>query len=1029
MTQQQPDLEAIRAQLRDARGPQFWRSLDQLADAPAFRELVEREFPSGASELGDGMSRRTFLKLMGASLALAGVTACTYQPREYIAPFDRQPEGRIPGVPQYFASTLTLGGYGTGVLVRSNEGRPTKVEGNPRHPASLGSTDLFAQAEILTMYDPDRSTTVLRQGVPSTWAEFTTTLENALTAARATQGAGVRLLTTTVTSPSLAAQIAQFLQAYPQARWYQYEPINRDNVVAGARLAFGRDVTTRYDLSAAQIIVSLDADFLAPGPGFIPYARAFAEGRKVRKGSETMNRLYVVEASPSTTGTAADHRLPLRADAVAAFTGALAHELGVGGAPTNLSPKAEEFLKAIVRDLEEHRGKSVVLVGEQQPAVVHALAHLINAELGNVGKTVFYHEPVEARPTNQTEELVALVSEMAAGRVETLIIIGGNPVYNAPGDLRFANRMAGVPLTIHLSQFVDETSALATWHIPQAHPLESWGDARAFDGTASIIQPLIEPLYGGKTANELLAAMLGQPDADSYDLVRTFWVERIGETNWKIALAQGVIANTAAPVITPELNEAAIRAAPIPQPDTGVEIVFRPDPSLFDGFYANNGWLQELPRPLTKLVWDNAALMSPRTAIKLLELPFDAKRLVGGKEDDRERQRYLEQLSKVNGTIARIEYRGGVIEIPIWLLPGHAEDSITLNLGYGRTHAGRVGNRVGVNVYPIRTSDSPWFGSGARVTKTGRMYLLVSTQDHWTLEGRDIYRVGEFKKFKEDPKYIAKEVYKEEYGRESPNYISLQPGDDYTRRNAWGMTINLNACIGCNACVVACQAENNIAVVGKDQVSRGREMHWIRIDRYFAGEDLDNPSIYMMPVNCMQCEKAPCEVVCPVAATVHDYEGLNNMVYNRCVGTKYCANNCPYKVRRFNFLQYSDTTTETFKLAFNPDVTVRVRGVMEKCTYCVQRISGARIAAKRRAVQAGQSSYVINDGEIQTACEQACPTGAIVFGDINDQNSRVAKWKAEGHNYSLLAFLNTIPRTTYLARVRNPSEELEKVEG
>jgi molybdopterin-containing oxidoreductase family iron-sulfur binding subunit len=589
--------------------------------------------------------------------------------------------------------------------------------------------------------------------------------------------------------------------------------------------------------------------------------------------------------------------------------------------------------------------------------------------------------------------------------------------------------MAMVPLTVHLSQFVYETSVQATWHIPQAHPLESWGDARAFDGTASIVQPLIEPLYGGKTANELLAAMLGQPDAESYDLVRGYWEERIGKTNWNIALATGVIADTSAPVINPTLNEEAIRATAIPQPGDGVEIVFRPDPSVFDGFYANNGWLQELPRPLTKLVWDNAALMSPRTAIKLLGLPFSADRLVGNEADDRERQRYLEQLSNVNGTIARIEYRGGVVELPIWLLPGHAEDSITLNLGYGRTNAGRVGNGVGIDVYPIRTSDSPWFGAGARVTNTGRTYLLVSTQDHWTLEGRDIYRVGEFKKFKEDPKYIAKEVYKEEYGREAPTYLSLQPGDNYAGRNAWGMTINLNACIGCNACIVACQAENNIAVVGKDQVSRGREMHWIRIDRYFAGEDLDNPAIYMMPVNCMQCEKAPCEVVCPVAATVHDYEGLNNMVYNRCVGTKYCSNNCPYKVRRFNFLQYSDTTTETFKLAFNPDVTVRIRGVMEKCTYCVQRISGARIAAKRAAVQAGQSSYVISDGAIQTACEQACPTGAIVFGDINDPNSRVAKWKAEGHNYSLLGFLNTLPRTTYLARVRNPSEDLEKVEG
>jgi MoCo/4Fe-4S cofactor protein with predicted Tat translocation signal len=1025
MTQSQPDLATIRDQLATARGQQFWRSLDQLADAPAFRELVEREFPRGASEMEDGVTRRTFLKLMGASLALAGISACTYQPRQYIAPFDRMPEGRVPGVPLHYASTVTLGGYGAGVLVRSNDGRPTKIEGNPRHPASLGATDIYAQAEILAMYDPDRSLGVLNAGTASDWQAAAAALTAAVKAGN--DGSGVRLLTGNVTSPSLAAAISSFLADYPQARWYQYEPLNRDNSVAGARLAFGRDVTTTYDLSQAAVVVALDADLFAPGPGFAAYARTFTDGRKVRKGSEAMNRLYVVEASPSTTGTMADHRLPFKADAIAMFGAALAARFGIGSTSADLEVHAADFLTTLAADLDEHRGSSVVVVGEQQPPVLHALAHAINAALGNVGSTVRYHEPVEALPTLQTAEIAALAAELNAGLVQTLIIIGGNPAFDAPGDLRFAEKLTTAATVVHLSPSINETSALATWHIPQAHTLESWGDARAFDGTVSIIQPLIEPLYGGKTAHELLAAMSGDAAAAGYDLLRSYWSTRIDDAAWHDALAQGVLEGSTAATISPTLLTDAVTGATIPMPSGSLELVFRPDPSIYDGSYANNGWLQELPRPLTKLVWDNAALMSPRTAIKLLGLSIDPNGLAVA--DDRQRQINLEAMTKINGQVVRITYRGGAIELPIWLLPGHVEDSITVHLGYGRSQAGRVGDGVGVNIYPIRTSDAMWFGSGVEVTNTGRTALLVSTQDHWTLEGRDIYRVGAFEKFKQDPKYIAKEVYLEEYGRETSDYLSLQPGDDYAGRNAWGLTFNLNACVGCNACVIACQAENNIPIVGKAQVAVGREMHWIRIDRYFAGDDLDNPSTYMMPVTCMQCEKAPCELVCPVAATVHDYEGINNMVYNRCVGTKYCSNNCPYKVRRFNFMQYSDIDTASRKLGYNPDVTVRNRGVMEKCTYCVQRISGARIAAKREAVAAGSSTYTIADGVIKTACEQACPTGAITFGDINDSASRVAQWKAEPHNYGLLGFLNTKPRTTYLARVRNPNEELEKVEG
>ncbi len=1020
------DLDAVRAQLHNARGPQLWRSLDQMADTPAFRDLVEREFPQGASELNDPVSRRSFLKLMGASLALAGISGCTYMPREKITPFINQPLGRVPGVPLYYASSVLLNGFATGVLVRSNDGRPTKIEPNPQHPGSAGGTDLFVQAEILTMYDPDRSTEVQNQGATSTWDAFTGALAGALQAQSATGGAGLRLLTTTVTSPTLASQISQLQTQYPQARWYQYDPINRDNVYEGARRAFGEDVTTRYDLSKAQVVLSLDADFLSPGPGFAAYARAFADGRRVRKDTGEMNRLYVVEASPSSTGATADHRLPLQAGRVAGFAQALAAKLKLPGVSAGVEQPGEaatKFLTALAEDLEAHKGRSLVIAGDQQPPIVHALAHAINAELGNVGSTVIYTDPVEARPTNQTNEIASLANEIEAGTVQVLVMIGGNPAYNAPGDLRFAERLAAkVPFSVHLSLFNDETSSGATWHVPAAHSLESWSDARAYDGTAGVIQPLIQPLFGGKTSHEVLAALLGQPNVDPLTIVQGYWKGKVSGdfvAAWQNILSNGLIDGTKAAVRTPTLKEEGL-AGSIPAPGA-LELVFRPDPSIWDGSYANNGWLMELPRPLTKLVWDNAALMSPRTAITLLKLPFSVDQLKGGSIES---QHYLEQISAINGKVVRLAYNGGSIDLPIWLLPGHAENSITVNLGYGRRKAGNVGNDIGVDAYAIRTSGAPWFGTIDSVSDTGTTYLLVSTQDHWTMEGRDIYRVGKFEEFKADPEYIQKEIHKEEFGSEHHQFETLLPAPDYAGRNAWGMTFNLSACVGCNACVIACQAENNIPVIGKEQVSVGREMQWLRIDRYFAGDDLDNPDTYLMPIACMQCERAPCELVCPVAATAHDIEGLNNMVYNRCVGTKYCSNNCPYKVRRFNFLQYTDISTATLKLARNPQVTVRNRGVMEKCSYCVQRISAARIEAKKTAVAAGTEVYTIGDDAIITACEAACPTQAITFGDTNNTASRVASWKSEPHNYSLLQELNTIPRTTYLARIRNPFEAL-----
>ncbi|PDW03996.1 TAT-variant-translocated molybdopterin oxidoreductase [Candidatus Viridilinea mediisalina] len=1040
-----PDLETVREQLRNTHGKDYWRSLDQLADTPAFRELLEREFPRGAAELGDNpVSRRTFLKLMGASLALAGVTGCTFMPPEQIAPFDRQPMNRIPGIPNYFATAVTLGGYATGVIVRSNDGRPTKIEGNPVHPASWGATDIFAQGDILTMYDPDRSQQILQQGEVRSWDEFVAAVTPLLTGT----GAGLRILTPTITSPTLAQQLADLQVRFPQCRWYQYEPLNRDNVYEGSRLAFGEDVATRYDFSKADVVVALDADFLAPGPGFIAYARAFADARKVTKESEKMNRLYVVEATPSTTGATADHRLPLQAGHIAAFAKSLAAGLGVGSPASGLSPQASDFLTKLLADLQAHRGSSLVIAGDQQPPVVHALAHAINEALGNVGETVIYTEPVVARPANHISDLANLIRELNSESVDLLVILGGNPAFDAPGDLRLADALRRAGMVVHHGLFVDETAQLATWHVPAAHSLESWSDARAFDGTASIIQPLIEPLYRGKTAHELLAVLLGLPDARPRDLVRAYWQEQSGaadfERFWHEALASGIIPDTAAAPVTPTLNSGAVTAADVPTPGSDdIELVFRPDAGLYDGTYANNGWLMELPRPISQLVWDNAALMSPSTADRLFNLGLGFAN--GGNPlahpDPKQREINLERITAANGTVVSIAYEGsGRIELPIWLTPGHADNSITVMLGYGRSAAGRVGNGVGVNAYPIRLSNALWFVTGlsrGNLRNLNRRYQLVSTQNHWTMEGRDLYRVGVFDRFKtEGPEYIKKEVYQREYGKDvagpgTDGYLSLQTNQDsiYEGRNAWAMTINLNACIGCNACIAACQAENNIPVVGKDQVAVGREMQWLRIDRYYAGANLDNPSTYFKPVGCVQCERAPCEVVCPVAATVHDYEGLNNMVYNRCVGTKYCSNNCPFKVRRFNFFQYTDLSTESLQLQRNPEVTVRNRGVMEKCSYCIQRISAARIAAKKAAVQAGRVDYVINDGDIVTACEAVCPTQAIVFGDKNDEQSRVAKWKKEKHNYYLLGLLNVTPRTTYLARVRNPNSEFPEAES
>jgi molybdopterin-containing oxidoreductase family iron-sulfur binding subunit len=1044
---ERPDIEALRARLDGTRGREYWRSLEALTGTPEFKEFLHREFPQNASEWLDPVGRRGFLKLMSASLALAGVSACTRQPNEELVPYVRQPEEVVPGKPLFYATAMPMNGAGMGILVESHEGRPTKIEGNPDHPSSRGATDLFAQASVLGLYDPDRSQTLTHLGEIRTFTAFVTQAKEILAAQREKQGGGFRLMTETVASPTLAAQISELLQAYPAAKWVQWEPFGHDNAREGSRMAFGEYLAPQYSVEKADVILTLDADLLCTGAAGIRHARAFASRRRVEGDATGRNRLYSVESSPTNTGTKADHRLLVKPSLVEACTRAVAAQLGVAGAGQPTVPEsAQKFVAAVAKDLQTARGRSLVVAGDGQPPVVHALAHAMNSALGNVGATVAYTPTPEALPTNQLASLRELVNEMNAGTVEFLLILGSNPVYTAPSDLKFSEAMEKVAVRAHLGLYEDETAALCHWHLPETHYLEAWSDVRSDDGTVTIVQPLIAPLYNGKSAHEVVAAIGPAAERSAYDLVRDYWVGQGAITGipvpqpaaatrpstaapapapapatataasasaqtgvpaagqpaepqgpatftpapaptafdnaWRKWLHDGMIPNTAFAPKTVTVRADLSAAAPAAG-GQGLEVVFRPDPSVWDGRFANNAWLQELPKPLTKLTWDNAALMAPATA---------------------------ERLMLISGDMVEVKKGNRSVTIPAWISPGHAVDTVTLHLGYGRRRAGRVANDIGFNVNPLRASDAADILTGVEISKTGDRYELACTQDHWSLEGRNLVRVGTTEEFTRDPQFARKM-------EEVPlTGISMLPEYKY-EGYAWGMSIDQNVCTGCNACVVACVAENNIAVVGKSQVLNGREMQWLRVDRYYTG-DLDNPDTYHQPMLCQQCETAPCEVVCPVAATTHSSEGLNDMVYNRCVGTRYCSNNCPYKVRRFNFLLYSDWNTESTKLQRNPDVTVRSRGVMEKCTYCTQRISLARINAKLEDRQ-------IRDGEVVTACQAACPTDAIVFGNINDPQSRVAQEKKSPLNYGLLAELNTRPRTTYMAVVRNPNTELE----
>ena len=1009
-------LEAARAKLSGKNGKKYWRSMDELADTPGFHEMLEREFPRQASEWIDPVTRRGFLKIMGASMALAGLSGCTKQPDEPIYPYIKQPEDLILGKPVYFATAHPFNTGAIPLLVKSDAYRPIKVDGNPEHPVNRGSSDPITQGTLLALYDPDRSQHVTYRGENREWAAFQQAFQTHLSTKKTSGGQGVYILTSTVTSPTLATQIKKAQAAWPNVKFLQYDPINRDSAYAGTQAAFGAPADAQYWLESADVIVSLDADFLSgiTQPGFNKLAGDYSRRRKLDSDTE-MNRLYAVESAPTTTGFKAEHRLPMRASDIPAYAAALAAAITGGTVADSYTWTAEQqrFLATAVKDLKANTGESVVIPGEQQPASVHLAAIQINEALGNVGKTVVYTETVNPLPAQQNDDMRSLTADMNAGKVDWLLVLDGNPVYAAPADLGFEEALKSVNTLVHMGAHVDETGQIAQWHINSAHYLESWSDARAYDGTVSIVQPMIEPLYGGRSAHEVIQSMLlDNPELSAYDAVRETWKPQLSakgdfEQNWRKALHDGFIAGTAfQPNAGTARAGAAIAAATPASPDS-IEIVFRPDPSLYDGRFANVGWLQELPKPITSLSWDNAALMSANT---------------------------LDKFKLAESDVVEISLNGRKVLAPALVVPGHPDNSITVYLGQGRRSAGRVGTGTGFNAYPIRSSTSPLFAAGASVRKTGDTFDLAITKSHYhdmrgkfaggvgggthSLEGneslnRGIIRYATLEEFKTNPNFAH-----EGEGKEDPEADeSMFPAYRYDK-NAWGMSIDMNSCVGCNACIVSCYAENNIAVVGKQEVKIGRNMQWLRIDTYFEG-DLAAPRAHFQPMTCQHCENAPCEQVCPVGATVHTPEGLNTMVYNRCVGTRYCSNNCPYKVRRFNFLLFSDYETESYKLGRNPDVTVRSRGVMEKCSYCVQRINAAKI-------EADKENRDVRDGEIVTACQQACPTEAIVFGNINEKTSRVAKLKRQERSYGVLADLNTRPRTTYVAGVLNVNQELEE---
>ena len=1015
-------------------GPRYWRSLDEVAHTPAFREWMEREFPQGAAEWSDPVSRRHFVKIMSASFLLAGLglTGCR-RPEEIIYPLSNKPGNYVHGVPQLFATAMPARGGAQPLVVKSSDGRPVKIEGNSLHPDG-GGTDHFAQASILNLYDPDRATRFVKSGSETGREEALDFLRELSKTAQSNSGEGLCFLLERSSSPSRVRLQELISERFPKTRWFVHEPVDFDVHRTAAALAFGRPVAPLFQLDKAKVILSLDCDFIGAEENTHRFIRDFARGRRIQKPEDSMNRLYVVEALLTLTGANADHRLRVSAGAVAQIAAALASEiLPLGGEiafslPAGVDPK---WISECAKDLLAHKGESLVIAGHRQPLAVHMLAHAINEVLGNWGKTVFLSDA----PAGSDGTIVELAEVLNRGEVSTLVILGGNPAYNAPADLNWAVTQRKAKTVLRLGYYEDETAdpKICDWHLPSAHYLESWGDARTADGTLVSVQPLIEPLFGGMTELEMLARIGGFEKISPYEIVRETFRASVSdddfEGRWKRFLHDGFMAGSAPTPVHASLDSAAVGKAihavappSVPSKDR-LEVIFHRDYSVDDGRYNNNGWLQELPDPITRVTWENVATFSPKTARELG---------VYFKNPERD---------KLFVPVVKIELDGRSIEAPVWVQPGQADYTIGLTLGYGRSRTGRVGRQSGFNAYRLRFSANPHFASGARVTPAGRTQQIATTQNHGAMEGRPIVREANLDQFKKHPDFariMGEETHEPETGPLYPHPYAKNPKTKGMRQ--WGMAVDLNACVGCAACVVACQSENNIPIVGKGQVARGREMHWIRLDRYYStrpdDRDLGEPQVAIQPMFCQHCENAPCEYVCPVNATVHDDEGLNLMVYNRCVGTRYCSNNCPYKVRRFNFFDFNQRPLDRLyegplapkgmpdliQMVKNPDVTVRMRGVMEKCTYCVQRIEQAKIAQKIKARDSGDVR--VPDGAVTPACAQACPAGALIFGDISDPNSRVSQIKQQSRNYEVLGLLNTKPHTTYLARVRNPNPRM-----
>jgi len=1050
-------------------GPRYWRSLDELAATPGFQDEVAREFPEGASQL-DGVDRRHFFKIMAASFALGGMGlgAGCRRPEERILPYGKSVEGVIPGLPLFFATAMPMRRGAIPLLAETHQGRPTKLEGNPTYAPYGGATHLIAQAALLDLYDPDRSTTHTIKGVAVDGAAVQDLLAGITKTFAGNGGEGLAFLAEESGSPTRAALVARLRTKFPRAIWSEYEPIRDEAPLSAARSVFAADVKPLYRFDKAKRIIAIDSDFLRLDSHSLAYARDFAKGRRVTKPTDPMNRLYSVESTFTLTGSMADHRLRLASSHMLAFAAALAFEVTGDAAYTPLSRglefgDKEKWLAAAANDLKANRGACLVVAGSHLPAAVHSVVYALNAALGNIGTTVEFVTVPASTATSVTD----LAAALKAGSVKSLVILGGNPVFNAPVNLELGDLLSRVPQVVRYGYYVDETSALASAHVSAAHFLESWGDARIADGTVVPVQPQILPLFGGLTEIEVLARIIGDPVTDPYTQVFNTVTALAGGNKdaFRKFLHDGVLAGSTYPVAKVRVSPNGLRtalsgtSAPVVFSKDNLEVRFVSDYKVDDGRFANNGWLQECPDPITKLAWDNAILVSPRLGKELGIEPGGALIQVARKETANFKQ------GKEQAFIGEVTLDGRTVRGPLHIQPGLSNYTIVLPVGYGRTKSGRIGQGTGHNFYPLRATGGLNIAAGAKLTVTSERYAMANTQEHWSMEGRDIVREANLTEFASKPGWVdsfgteshapanlGKDATREAafIASTTPRGNSLYETPDFGGVNQWGMSIDLNTCIGCNACVVACQAENNIPIVGKDQVMRGREMHWIRLDRYYSDGKIDaaafggegnkeipeDPQVSLQPMACQHCELAPCETVCPVNATVHDSEGLNTMAYNRCIGTRYCANNCPYKVRRFNFFDWNKRQIDSLylgplgpsgmpelvKMAKNPEVTVRMRGVMEKCTYCVQRIQQAKIAQK---VKAGASNNVsVPDGAVRTACQQVCPVEAIVFGDVTDKNSAVSIAKAREQDYAVLGYLNVRPRTTYLGKLRNPNPDM-----